>query len=118
MVHAAFKLKRFSQGDVVLYNTVIKIGTLPNDTVDITYLRNNLAIGGPTGESNYWGDYGAGNPYTADILNPGDHSSFDYDAVGVYGTPYVARIGGKPFSEVEKHSIERIEIEKTDSMLI
>ena len=115
MVHAAFKLKRFSQGDVVLHNTVIKVGAGlgGNDTMDYAYFRNNLAIGGMTGPDNNWGYYGAGNPYAADIRDPGDHSDFDYDAVGVYGTPYIAKIGGKPFSEVEKHGIERIEIEKT-----
>jgi hypothetical protein len=114
MVHAAFKLKRFSQGDVVLHNTVIKVGAGlgGNDTMDYAYFRNNLAIGGPTGGVN-WGDYGAGNPYAADIIDPGTHSSFDYDAVGVYGTPYVAVIGGRPFSEVERHGVEQIRLEDT-----
>ena len=114
MVHAAFKLKRFSQGDVVLHNTVIKVGAGlgGNDTMDYAYFRNNLAIGGPTGGVN-WGDYGAGNPYAADIISPGIHSSFDYDVVGVYGTPYVALIGARPFSDVEKHGVEHITVENT-----
>ena len=114
MVHAAFKLKRFSQGDVVLHNTVIKVGAGlgGNDTMDYAYFRNNLAIGGPTGGVN-WGDYGAGNPYAADIISPGTHSSFDYDAVGVYGTQYVALIGERPFTEVEKHGVEYIKLEDT-----
>jgi len=114
MVHAAFKLKRFSQGDVVLHNTVIKVGAGlgGNDTMDYAYFRNNLAIGGPTGGVN-WGDYGAGNPYAADIISPGTHSSFDYDAVGVYGTQYVAVIGERPFSEVEKHGVGYIKLEDT-----
>jgi hypothetical protein len=110
----AFKLKRFSQGDVVLHNTVIKVGAGlgGNDTMDFAYFRNNLAIGGPTGGVN-WGDYGAGNPYAADIISPGTHSSFDYDAVGVYGTQYVALIGERPFTEVEKHGVEYIKLEDT-----
>ena len=114
MVHAAFKLKRFSQGDVVLHNTVIKVGTGlgGNSKMDYAYFRNNLAIGGPTGGIN-WGDYGAGNPYAADIIEPGIHSSFDYDAVGVFGTQYVANIGEKPFSGVEKHGVEQIKLEDT-----
>jgi len=114
MVHAAFKLKRFSQGDVVLHNTVIKVGAGlgGNDTMDFAYFRNNLAIGGPTGGVN-WGDYGAGNPYAADIISPGTHSSFDYDAVGVYGTQYVALIGERSFTEVEKHGVEYIKLEDT-----
>jgi hypothetical protein len=113
-VHAAFKLKRLSKGDVVLHNTVIKVGTGlgGNSAMDYAYFRNNLAIGGPTGGVN-WGDYGAGNPYAADIVSPGSHSSFDYDAVGVSDTVYVAKIGDKPFSEVEKHGVEQIKLEET-----
>ncbi|MBN3036490.1 MAG: right-handed parallel beta-helix repeat-containing protein [Bacteroidales bacterium] len=109
ITHGAFKLKRFSQGDVVLHNTVIKVGTGlgGNSAMDHAYFRNNLAIGGPTGGVN-WGDYGPGNPCAADIIDPGIHSSFDYDAVGVYDTPYVASIGDKDFSEAEKHGVERL----------
>lgn len=116
VVHAAFKLKRYSQGDVVLHNTVVKVGAGlgGNDTMDYAYFRNNLAIGGPTGGVN-WGDYGAGNPYAADIIDPGMHSDFDYDAVGTFEAPYVARIGGIDFSEVEKHGIEKITLRETFS---
>jgi hypothetical protein len=40
-----------------------------------------------------WGGYGAGNPYGADIIEPGAFSDFDYDAVGVGGgVPYRAEI--------------------------
>ena len=114
ITHGAFKLKRFSRGDVVLHNTVIKVGTGlgGNSKMDYVYFRNNLAIGGPTGGVN-WGDYGPGNPAAADIIDPGTHSDFDYDAVGVYGVPYIARIGGMPFSAVEKHGIENITLEET-----
>ncbi len=114
VIHAAFKLKRFSQGDVILHNTVVKVGTGlgGNDTMDYAYFRNNLAIGGPTGGVN-WGDYGAGNPFAADIISPGSHSDFDYDAVGVSGTEYVAKIGGRAFSSVEKHGTGHIRLEDT-----
>lgn len=114
IVHAAFKLKRNSQGDVVLHNTVIKIGAGlgGNSAMDYAYFRNNLAFGGPTGGIN-WGGYGAGSPYAANILDPGSHSSFDYDAVGVFGTPYIAKIGERNFSEVEKHGVEQIMLENT-----
>ncbi len=114
IVHSGFKLKRFSQGDVVLHNTLIKVGVGlgGNSAMDYAFFRNNLAIGGATGGVN-WGDYGAGKPYAADIVEPGTHCSFNYDAVGVFETPYIAKIGGKPFSEVEKHGIEHIAIEET-----
>lgn len=113
-IHAAFKLKRYSQGDVVLHNTIVKVGTGlgGNSAMDYAYFRNNLAIGGPTGGVN-WGDYGAGLPFAADVIEPGENSNLDYDAVGVYGTKYIARIGDKPFSEVEPHGVEDIKLEET-----
>ena len=113
-VHAAFKLKRFSQGDVVLHNTVVKVGTGlgGNSAMDYAYFRNNLAIGGPTGGVN-WGDYGAGRPFAADVIEPGANSNFHFDAVGVYGTTYMARIGDTPFSEVEHNGLENITLEET-----
>ncbi len=114
IIHGGFKLKRFSQGDVVMHNTVIKVGAglSGNDTMDYVWFRNNLAIGGPTGGVN-WGDYGAGRPWAAEIVKPGKHCSFDYDAVGVFGVPYIAMIGSRNFSEVEKNGIERIELDET-----
>lgn len=109
LTHGAFKFKRFSQGDVVMHNTVIKVGSGlgGNDSMDYAWFRNNLAIGGPTGGVN-WGDYGPGNPYAADIIKPKKHCSFDYDAVGSFEVPYVAKIGKLQFSEVEKNGIEHI----------
>lgn len=114
VIHAAFKLKRKSTGDVVLHNTVVKVGTGlgGNSAMDHAFFRNNLAIGGPDGGIN-WGDYGAGNPHAADIIDPGAHSSFDHDAVGVYDTEYVARIGDEPFSAVETNGIEHITMDGT-----
>jgi hypothetical protein len=111
VVHGAFKFKRDSRGDVALHNTVIKVGAglAGNDALDFAFFRNNCAIGGPTGGVD-WGGYGAGNPYAADIRDPGLHSSFDYDAVGVASGTYVAKIGGKAFSSVEPHGIENIKI--------
>lgn len=114
IIHAAFKLKRMSTGDVVLHNTVIKVGTGlgGNSAMDHAFFRNNLAIGGPTGGIN-WGDYGAGHPYAADVVSPGEHSSFDHDAVGAWQTKYAARIGEKDFSDVEQNGVEHITLGET-----
>ncbi len=113
VVHAAFKFKRDSRGDVALHNTIVKVGAglAGNDAMDFAFFRNNLAIGGPTGGVD-WGGYGAGNPYAADIRDPGEHSSFDYDAVGVSGVSFVAKIGGDPFDEVEPHGIANIKLDE------
>ena len=116
IVHGAFKFKRDSRGDVALHNTIIKVGAglAGNEAMDFAFFRNNLAIGGPTGGVN-WGGYGAGNPYAADIRDPGAHSSFDYDAVGVYSVNYVAKIGGKPFADVEPHGTGNIKLDEVFS---
>ncbi|MEP6952194.1 MAG: right-handed parallel beta-helix repeat-containing protein [Ginsengibacter sp.] len=114
VLHLSFKLQRFSQGDVLLHNTVVKLGTgmTSKSPMDYAFFRNNLAIGGPAGNVN-WGGWGAGNPYGSDIKDPGIHSSFDYDAVGVSGTTYIAKIGDTTFAAVEPHGIERITMEET-----
>ncbi len=109
LINGGLKLQRMSRGDVILHNTMIKIGRGlgGNAPMDHAYFRNNLAIGGPTTEK-AWGKWGVGNPWAADIRDPGMHSSFDHDAVGVYDTPYIAKIGDKDFAEVEKHGVERL----------
>jgi len=114
VIHLSFKLQRFSQGDVMLHNTMIKLGTglTGKSPMDYTFFRNNLAIGGPSGNIN-WGGWGAGNPYAADIKEPGAHCSFDYDAVGVSGTEYIAKIGDSSFAAVEPHGVEQITMEET-----
>ena len=114
VLHLSFKLQRFSQGDVLLHNTVVKLGTgmTSKSPMDYAFFRNNLAIGGPAGSVN-WGGWGAGNPYGSDVKDPGIHSSFDYDAVGVSGTPYIAMIGDKSFKDAEPHGTERITMQET-----
>jgi len=113
VVHGAFKFKRDSRGDIALHNTVIKVGAglAGNEAMDWAFFRNNLAIGGPDGGVD-WGGYDAGNPYGADIRDPGEHSSFDRDAVGVYDVKYIAKIGGRPFSEVEMRGVADIKLDE------
>ncbi|HEX8039189.1 MAG TPA: right-handed parallel beta-helix repeat-containing protein [Chryseosolibacter sp.] len=112
ITYSGFKFNRFSQGDVVLHNTLIKIGTGLGRTapMDYAYFRNNLAIGGPT-DGVKWGNYESGNPYASDFINPGSHSSFDYDAVGVWGIQYIAKIGDQDFKVVEPHGVGNIKLD-------
>jgi hypothetical protein len=93
---------------------VVKVGTGlgGNAAMDHAFFRNNLAIGGADG-GRYWGGFGAGNQWGADIPDPGTHSSFDYDAVGVAGVPYMASIGGRDFSLVEKNGIGNLVLAET-----
>jgi hypothetical protein len=75
-IHLSFKLQRYSVGNVMLHNTIVKLGTglTGKSSMDYVFFRNNLAIGGPAGDIN-WGGWGAGNPYAADIKEPGAHCS-------------------------------------------
>ncbi len=113
--HNAFKLMRFSQGDAFLHNTVVKAGygLGGNSKMDYAYFRNNLAIGGGEPGAYDWGGYDRKTSSAAEIKEPGEHSSFDYDAVGAINAAYEAKIGDKPFSEVEPNGIEGIKLEDT-----
>ena len=71
------------------------------------FSRNNLAIGGPTTRGRM-GEVGCGESLGSGYQEYGMFSSFDYDAVGVFDTPYIAKIGDKEFAEVEKHGVERL----------
>jgi hypothetical protein len=106
----AFKLNRYSVGDVILHNTIIKGGdglcTFDGDPFDWSMWRNNLALGGTNGGwdgSQVTGGYGPGSGYACNIAACGPHCSYDYDAVGSYKTTYQARICGQNFSAVESH---------------
>ncbi|MBL8231558.1 MAG: hypothetical protein JNL98_23885 [Bryobacterales bacterium] len=108
LTYVPFKLHRYSKGDVVLHNTVVKLGDglacFASQPFDFAYFRNNLAIGGPPGETR-WGGYGGGSGMAANIVAHGPNSSFDYDAVGTWETPFTARIGRRDFFQVEPHGM-------------
>jgi hypothetical protein len=108
LTYVPFKLHRFSKGDVILHNTTVKVGDgmacFANQPFDFAYFRNNLSIGGPSGGTR-WGGYGGGNGLAANFVAPGTHTSFDYDAVGTFETPFAARIGKRDFFEVEPNGI-------------
>jgi hypothetical protein len=100
-----FKLNRYSRGDVILHNTAVKVGDglriSSGAMFDHAYVRNNLCIGGPPGETR-WGGYGAGRGQAAAVNAPGPHCSFDYDAIGTYDTPFNGAIGQQRFSSLEE----------------
>jgi hypothetical protein len=106
----AFKLNRFSIGDVVLHNSIIKAGdglcTFDENPFDFSLWMNNLALGGVNGGwdgSQVTDGYSPGPGYACRISACGTHCSFDYDAVGTYKTTFQARINGKDFFAIEPH---------------
>lgn len=100
-----FKLNRGSRGDVILHNTAVKVGdglrVSSNAMFDHAFVRNNLCIGGPPGDTR-WGGYGAGRGQAARVNAPGPNCSFDYDAIGTYGTPFGGVIGQQQFSSLDE----------------
>ena len=106
----AFKLNRFSVGDVILHNTIIKAGdglcTFDSDPFDWAIWENNLALGGTNGGwtgSQVTGGYGPGSGYACNISDCGPHCVYDYDAVGTYKTTFTARINHQDFFTIEPH---------------
>ena len=99
IIDCPFKLARYSKGDVVLHNTTVKVGdgfrVIHNPS--LAYFRNNLAIGGVCDPA--YGIYSAtnspnGEGRAIEFPNADSTCDLDYDAVGTYGTPFLAKIDG------------------------
>ncbi len=104
LTYAPFKLHRYSQGDVCLHNTVVKVGDgmacFASQPFDFAFFRNNLCIGGPPGAQR-WGGYGGGQGAAARMAAPGPHCSFDYDALGTHKTPFQGQFGAQRFASLD-----------------
>jgi hypothetical protein len=96
LTYAPFKLHRFSKGDVILHNTVVKGGDgmacFAGVEFDHAFFRNNLCIGGPAGDQK-WGGYGNGTGMPINLYEIGAHCDIDYDAIGAFKMPFKGRIG-------------------------
>lgn len=102
IVLSAFKLHRFSQGDVILRNTVIKagdgFGVYTSEPFDHARIEHNLFIGGkaPTGAT--YGGYSPGRGRAVDMRQFGDHCLIDHNTYTVVGMPFEGRIGAWTFT--------------------
>ena len=101
IIDCPFKLARYSHGDVVLHNTVVKVGdglrVIHNPSY--AYFRNNLAIGGEGGGS--FGNYYSGEGRAVEFPHADSTTSLDYDGVGTHGTEFLAKIGSIKTSTFE-----------------
>jgi hypothetical protein len=104
LTYAPYKLHRWSEGDVILHNTVIKTGDgmacFSGRPFDHALFRNNLAIGGPPGDI-LWGGYGGGTGLAAGLMNIGENNDIDYSALGTWNMPFAGRIGEQHFDSIE-----------------
>jgi len=103
LIDCPFKLARYSSGDVVLHNTVVKVGdglrVIHNPS--FAYFRNNLAVGGQGGGS--FGSYGSGDGRAMEFPNADSTSDIDYDGIGTQGTEFLAKLGS-----IKTYSIEEL----------
>ncbi|MCE5272581.1 T9SS type A sorting domain-containing protein [bacterium] len=96
IIDCPFKLARYSKGDVVLHNTVVKVGSglrvIHNPTY--AYFRNNLALGGRGGGD--FGLYGSGDGRAVEFDNADSTCDLDYDGVGSYEyqNGFLAKVDG------------------------
>jgi hypothetical protein len=104
LAYVPFKLHRWSRGDVVLHNTVLKGGDgmacFSGREFDFALFRNNLCIGGPPGDTR-WGGYGGGTGKAITLETVGTHCDLDYDAVGTWKLPFQGKIGKQMFDSPE-----------------
>jgi hypothetical protein len=114
LTYSAFKLHRFSHGDVILHNTVVKagdgLGNYTSEPFDHALFRNNLFICGKAPKTSF-GCYSPGRGRAIDLQVFGAHANFDFNAYGVQGMPFEAKFRSStsaklPIDEFEVHGIQ------------
>jgi hypothetical protein len=110
-----FKLHRFSQGDVIQHNTVVKagdgLGIHTSEPFNHAVITHNLFIGGKPPEGVKYGGYGPGRGRGVDAQSFGDHCIIDHNAYAVLGMPFEGKIRTWTFQKLpgtdfEKHGRE------------
>jgi hypothetical protein len=112
LAYVPYKLHRGSEGDVVLHNTVVKMGDgaacRTEDPWRRAMLRNNLAVGGPGGPVN---GFSSGRGRAAQFPAADASCEFDYNGYGTWRMGFSGMIGGRPFRglrglrRIEPHAV-------------
>lgn len=102
LINTPFKLARGSTGDLVLHNTVVKVGDgfMVAHNPSRVKFRNNLTIGGHGG-----GDYarfGTGRGLAVSFTNADNTADMAYNAFGAVGMPFQGVIGRHRFESIEE----------------
>jgi hypothetical protein len=114
LTYIPFKLYRGSRGDVVLHNTVVKVGDglgiYSGEPFDGATFRNNLFLGGPSPVARFNG-YAPGVGRAVDVTRFGERCDFDFNAYGAHGGPFAGRIGRwgftrLPGTDYESHGMQ------------
>jgi len=105
LTYSAFKLHRYSMGDVILHNTVVKagdgFGNYTGEPFDHALIQNNLFIGGklPSPEVKY-GGYSPGRGRAADVQRFGDHCVIDDNAYATHGLAFEGKFRTWTFTKL------------------
>jgi hypothetical protein len=111
IIHEPFKISRFSQGDIIMHNTVIKagdgLGIHTSEPFDHAVITHNLFIGGKPPTATY-GGYSAGRGRAVDVQHFGENCIIDHNAYAVVGMLFEGKIRTWSFTqlpgtEIEKH---------------
>lgn len=104
LTYSAFKLHRYSVGDVILRNTVIKagdgFGNYTSEPFDHALIEYNLFIGGKTTEGLKFGGYSPGRGRGVDVQNFGEHCDIDFNAYASHGGPFEGKIRSWTFTKL------------------
>ncbi|RFC45936.1 MAG: Right handed beta helix region [Verrucomicrobia bacterium] len=96
IVLSPFKLHRFSQGDVIMHNTVVKagdgLGIHTSEPFDHAVITHNLFICGPAPSGATFGGYSPGRGRAVDVQRFGIHCVIDHNAYAVLGRPFEGKI--------------------------
>ncbi len=121
--YSAFKLHRYSIGDVILHNTVVKagdgFGIYTSEPFDHTLVLNNLFIAGKAPNEKY-GGYSPGRGRAVDVQKFGDHCRFDFNAFATHQLPFEGKYRSWTFhklpgTEFEPHGLE-VSLDELDSV--
>lgn len=106
-----FKLHRFSQGDVIQHNTVVKVGDglgiHTSEPFDHTVISHNLFIGGKPLAGVKYGGYGPGRGRAVDAQSFGEHCLIDHNAYAVLGMPFEGKIRSWTFQKLPGTDFEK-----------
>ena len=104
IIHEAFKLHRHSQGDVILHNTVVKVGDglgiYTGDPFDHARIEHNLFIGGHPPKVNDFGGYRISRGRAVDVQRFGNHCVIDRNTYAVIGKPFEGKLRSWTFTRL------------------
>ncbi len=110
LTYCAFKLHRFSQGDVILHNTVIKagdgFGNHTSEPFDHALVQHNLFIGGKSPANASYGGYSPGRGRAVDVQMFDSHCVIDHNAYAVIGLPFEGKIRTWTFTQLPGSEFE------------